>query len=257
MTALAPPELHGFDWSGTNLAQLLNAGSIRLTYERLSQVAAFLDGRAQCLEACSWVDPLVKMAKQDDWNSFNGELVARPLPMEINDFMKWLARQCMAKVRLDTATLLHELSIWKYLFRNRNISSFNNLKTPVLRYIRHQFIEQEIVKMIIFARTSTSSCPLVLAIGIAANFIAIHPFPDGNGRAGRELLVDILRNYELWGGQNLDLSFLLNRDKYRYLSLQQALFVSGEWDHYLKYMCSALRAAAEMSFLAHLSSQRS
>ena len=251
MTRLAPPELHGFDWSGAQSAQLLNADSIRLVYERLSQVTAFLEGRVDDLEDCSWAKPLVRMAKRGEWGTLKNELLEESIDSNLSDFIKWLTHQCTTDAQVDTAIIFHDLSNWRYTFRDRSMSSFNSERLPTLRYIHPKLIEGEIVKLILIARTTQNHSPIILALGLAANFIAIHPFPDENGRAGRALLIAILRNFGIWKEHNLPLSFLLYRDRAHYLILQQSLFVEKNWAAYVRYMCSALCAAAEMSFLCN------
>ena len=93
--------------------------------------------------------------------------------------------------------------------------------------------------------------PVVAATLAHAQFETIHPFSDGNGRAGRVLLGMILSREGLAPGVALPVSTELFRDRVRYYAALDA-YRRGDDDTIVTVVADAICAAAEESTrLAH------
>lgn len=94
--------------------------------------------------------------------------------------------------------------------------------------------------------------PVLLAISAFGHFISIHPFPDGNGRAARRLLSAILRKHRLLLANDLPLSFLIYRDRRRFIENSRLLLVERKWSGFVTYMLDLVGAAVELYVLNEL-----
>ena len=95
-----------------------------------------------------------------------------------------------------------------------------------------------------FLHASDSIAPL-LRIGMAhAQFEAIHPFLDGNGRTGRLLITFFLCQQEILLKPVLYLSVFLKKHRTEYYERLQAIRDTGDWEGWLAFF---LRGAAEVS----------
>jgi Fic/DOC family protein len=88
--------------------------------------------------------------------------------------------------------------------------------------------------------------PVVAAALAHAQFETIHPFTDGNGRAGRVLLGMILSRDGLTPGVALPVSTELFRDRTRYYAALDA-YRAGDDDAIITVVADAVCAAAERS----------
>lgn len=95
-----------------------------------------------------------------------------------------------------------------------------------------------------FLHASDRMAPL-LRIGMAhAQFEAIHPFLDGNGRTGRLLITFFLCQQEILLKPVLYLSVFLKKHRTEYYERLQAIRDTGDWEGWLAFF---LRGAAEVS----------
>ncbi len=85
----------------------------------------------------------------------------------------------------------------------------------------------------------------LLRIGMAhAQFEAIHPFLDGNGRTGRLLITFFLCQQEILLKPVLYLSVFLKKHRMEYYERLQAIRDTGDWEGWLAFF---LRGVAEVS----------
>ena len=85
----------------------------------------------------------------------------------------------------------------------------------------------------------------LLRIGMAhAQFEAIHPFLDGNGRTGRLLITFFLCQQEILLKPVLYLSVFLKKHRMEYYERLQAIRGTGDWEGWLAFF---LRGVAEVS----------
>jgi Fic family protein len=94
--------------------------------------------------------------------------------------------------------------------------------------------------------------PLLRAIIGHYQFEAIHPFPDGNGRVGRILMVLQLRRYGLLFHPILYISAHINKNKTEYYRRLRAVSSAGDWKNYILFMLDVFEnqaRAAQTSLL--------
>ncbi len=82
--------------------------------------------------------------------------------------------------------------------------------------------------------------PLIKAALLHYQFEAIHPFPDGNGRCGRILLVLSLAQDGLLKLPVLYLSAFINRNRTEYYRLLNGVTERGEWMEWLSFLVSGM-----------------
>jgi Fic family protein len=95
-----------------------------------------------------------------------------------------------------------------------------------------------------YLNADTDIDPLVRMAVLHYQFEAIHPFPDGNGRAGRVLNILMLVQAGLIDLPTLYLSRAILRTRADYYRLLLNVSAKGEWEPWIVYM---LRAVAETS----------
>jgi cell filamentation protein, protein adenylyltransferase len=99
-----------------------------------------------------------------------------------------------------------------------------------------------------------SDLPLLIKIGLAhAQFAAIHPFLDGNGRVGRLLITFLLCEGGVLHKPVLYLSHYFKRHRQTYYELLQATRDEGAWEDWLQFF---LRGVAQVSVQATETSRR-
>lgn len=86
--------------------------------------------------------------------------------------------------------------------------------------------------------------PLVHAALAHAQFEAIHPFLDGNGRVGRLLITLLLVDGDVIPAPLLYLSAYFERPREEYYSRLQAITERGEWEEWLAYFLKGVAAQA-------------
>jgi Fic family protein len=82
--------------------------------------------------------------------------------------------------------------------------------------------------------------PLVRAVLLHYQFEAIHPFPDGNGRTGRILLVLSLVQDGFLKLPILYLSAFINRNRSRYYELLSAVTERGAWMDWILFLLGGI-----------------
>lgn len=87
-----------------------------------------------------------------------------------------------------------------------------------------------------FANTESTIDPLVRAAIIHYQFESIHPFSDGNGRAGRILMVLSLVKYGVLDFPTLYISGYLLKNRNEYYRRLQNVTINQEWDDYIEFM---------------------
>ena len=107
-----------------------------------------------------------------------------------------------------------------------------------------ELIEEKLHELEQFIQ-SDSDLPLLIKIGlIHAQFEAIHPFVDGNGRAGRLLITLLLCEQKALLKPVLYLSYFLNQNRQEYYEKLQSVRNANTWE---KWLCFFLRGVAEVS----------
>src|SRR5262245_445484 len=96
--------------------------------------------------------------------------------------------------------------------------------------------------------------PLLIKIGIAhAQFEAVHPFLDGNGRVGRLLITFLLCERRALAKPVLYLSHYFKAHRQDYYDALQAVRESGAWEEWLEFF---LQGVAEVSTQATETARR-
>ena len=90
-----------------------------------------------------------------------------------------------------------------------------------------------------------TNLPLLIKIGLAhAQFEAIHPFLDGNGRVGRLLITFMLCEREVLRAPVLYLSYYFKKHQQQYYDELQSVHNAGTWEQWLSFF---LRGVVEVS----------
>lgn len=78
-----------------------------------------------------------------------------------------------------------------------------------------------------------------------AEFEALHPFEDGNGRVGRMLIPLTLWEYGILSAPHFFVSDFFERNKDEYVARLRAVSSSGEWSNWCRFFLFGLAAQAE------------
>lgn len=78
-----------------------------------------------------------------------------------------------------------------------------------------------------------------------AEFEALHPFEDGNGRVGRMIIPLTLWNYEILSAPHFFVSDYFERNKDHYISRLRAVSESNDWSTWCSFFLHGLAAQAE------------
>ncbi|HEY5584354.1 MAG TPA: Fic family protein [Ruminiclostridium sp.] len=87
--------------------------------------------------------------------------------------------------------------------------------------------------------------PLIKLAVVHYQFESIHPFYDGNGRAGRIINVLYLVLKKLLDSPILYLSKYIIRNKSAYYKLLQEVRTEGNWEEWIKYILTGIEETAE------------
>ncbi len=97
-----------------------------------------------------------------------------------------------------------------------------------------------------FVHDERSTLPTVIKAGLAhAQFESVHPFLDGNGRAGRVLIALLLEQAQILSEPALYLSLYFKQRRPEYYSLLGQLRDNGDWEVWLRYFISGVIWTAE------------
>lgn len=94
-----------------------------------------------------------------------------------------------------------------------------------------------------FARTGAQH-PLIKTALVHAEFEALHPFEDGNGRVGRMLIPLMLWEQRILNAPHFFVSDYFERNKDEYIERLRAVSQSGDWSNWCAFFLRALEAQA-------------
>lgn len=89
--------------------------------------------------------------------------------------------------------------------------------------------------------------PLIQTAIAHAEFEALHPFDDGNGRIGRMLVTLMLWRAKMLSGPHLFLSAFIEREKDQYIARLRNVSASDDWTGWCVFFLEALTQAARES----------
>lgn len=107
-----------------------------------------------------------------------------------------------------------------------------------------EIIRKKLQNLETFIHTNTSLDPLIIMAIMHYQFEAIHPFPDGNGRAGRILNILYLVDKELLDIPVLYLSRYIIKNKTAYYQGLQKVTESDAWEPWILYLLNGLEQTA-------------
>ncbi len=101
-----------------------------------------------------------------------------------------------------------------------------------------------------FLHNETDGLPILLRAGLAhVQFETIHPFLDGNGRAGRLLITLLLHHYSVLREPLLYLSLYFKRRRTVYYDLLNQVRRTGDWEAWLAFFLEGVKVTAESAVL--------
>lgn len=96
----------------------------------------------------------------------------------------------------------------------------------------------------VFIHDRTAYPPLVQLGLIHAQFEAIHPFLDGNGRVGRLLITFLLTEWGILARPLLYLSIFFKAHQDEYFARLQSIRDDGEWERWLRFFVDGISETA-------------
>lgn len=97
-----------------------------------------------------------------------------------------------------------------------------------------------------FCHSRDDGLPMLARVGLAhVQFETIHPFLDGNGRAGRLLITFLLCQAGILKQPLLYLSLYLKQNRDAYYDLLQHVRLTGDWEEWLAFFFEGVRETAE------------
>lgn len=87
--------------------------------------------------------------------------------------------------------------------------------------------------------------PLLRVAMVHAEFEALHPFEDGNGRLGRMLIPLLFWKQELLSAPHFFVSDYFERNKDEYVERLRRVSENDEWSEWCAFFCTAIRSQAE------------
>ena len=90
--------------------------------------------------------------------------------------------------------------------------------------------------------------PLIKAALAHVQFESIHPFPDGNGRLGRQLITLMLCSQNVIHEPILYLSLFFKQNRERYYELLQAVRETGDWESWIGFYLEGIESTAENAY---------
>jgi Fic family protein len=107
-----------------------------------------------------------------------------------------------------------------------------------------QIIRQKLSNLEKFINEDETIDPLIKMAILHYQFEAIHPFPDGNGRTGRILLLLYLKNSGLLDIPAIYLSEYIIKNKIEYYRCLKDVTEKNEWEGYILYMLNMIEETA-------------
>lgn len=104
---------------------------------------------------------------------------------------------------------------------------------------------QALIELIRADHAQDTYLPLIRAAIAHAEFEALHPFDDGNGRIGRMLIPLHLWQSELLSAPHFFVSDYFETHKTEYIDRLRAVSQNGEWSEWAAFFCTALHSQAE------------
>lgn len=95
-----------------------------------------------------------------------------------------------------------------------------------------------------YVNDDTGDDTIVKTALIHYQFETIHPFPDGNGRIGRLLILLCLLNFGLISAPILYVSYFLKKNQSEYYDRMTRVRQSGDYEQWIGFFAEALREAA-------------
>ncbi len=108
----------------------------------------------------------------------------------------------------------------------------------------HDVLIEKLNNWLLFAGFDDGIDPLIKMAMLHYQFEAIHPFSDGNGRAGRVMNVLYLTQVGILDQPVLYLSQYINAFKTDYYRLLREVTENGDWESWLMYMLTAVKETA-------------
>ena len=90
--------------------------------------------------------------------------------------------------------------------------------------------------------------PLIKAALAHVQFESIHPFLDGNGRLGRQLITLMLCSQNVIHEPILYLSLFFKQNRDRYYELLQGVRVDGDWESWIGFYLEGIESTAENAY---------
>jgi Fic family protein len=90
--------------------------------------------------------------------------------------------------------------------------------------------------------------PLIKAALAHVQFESIHPFLDGNGRLGRQLITLLLCSQGVIHEPILYLSLFFKQNRDRYYELLQAVRTEGDWEGWIAFYLEGIESTAENAY---------
>lgn len=99
-----------------------------------------------------------------------------------------------------------------------------------------------------FLHDRSETMPVLIRTGLAhVQFETIHPFLDGNGRAGRLLITLLLWNDGVLRSPVLYLSLYLKQNRQRYYELLDRVRTEGDWEAWLAFFLDGVAQTADQA----------
>jgi len=174
----------------------------------------------------------------------NIEMHESLLPNSYIDFLGWLNSE--VQIFSGRPKFQERLKSWNHLLRNYPMYSYEKFNKIDIEFYTFEHCSAEL-SLLAEGSMYRQKDPLLDCLIRYAHFTAIHPFPDGNGRASRLLLTSQLIDMGLWKECPLPIGFLLHRDRMRYIKHIREALILNEWNNYFAYMLNILSAACELS----------
>lgn len=95
------------------------------------------------------------------------------------------------------------------------------------------------------SRAKDGILPLIRAALVHAEFEALHPFEDGNGRLGRMLVPLMLWRQNVLSAPHFFVSDYFEQNKDEYVERLRMVSKNGEWTQWCTFFCAAIFAQAE------------